>query len=121
MSRGGPGVRRVSIRYDAKEGEFQARCESCVASGRSKGYWPMTLEFWDPKLGLQNCRACHRLRRRLRHRDTAEDRRRKQRDYYARTRPDRLAARKRRYQRDNEEINRKRREAYAAAKGATAP
>lgn len=120
MSRGGPGVRRVSWRFNA-DGEVEVRCDSCASSGQTKAYWPATLEFWNPKEGLQNCRACHRIRRRMRHRDTAEDRRRKQRDYYKRTRADRLAARHRRYQRDNEEINRKRREKYAASKVTPAP
>ena len=107
------------VRYDPGEREFLLRCSECAAKGRN-AYWPLTLEFWNPKDGLQRCRACSRERRRLQHAATVEDKRRKQRDYYARTKADRLAARKRRYQRDNEEINRKRREKYAA-KVAPAP
>lgn len=116
MSRGGPGVRRVSIRYDKAEGEFEARCEMCAASGQTKAYWPLTLEFWDPKIGLQNCRACHRLRRRLRNRQTAEERRQKARDRYHRNRESLLVKRRQRYMANREEINRKRQEQRAASK-----
>lgn len=44
------------------------RCEDCAISG-GKAYWPLTLEFWEPKHGLSRCKACHLHARAKRLRD----------------------------------------------------
>lgn len=115
----GPGIRRVSVRFNRREGWFEMRCSGCVASGQSKAYWPLTVdaagvpEFWDPASGLQRCRACHNTARRRNHRQTPEERRRKQRTYYAATRSERLATRHAYYKANKDAINAARRAAYA--------
>lgn len=42
-----------------REDGFQGRCEYC------NSWWPLEVEFWYPKSGLQRCKACnaeyHRL------------------------------------------------------------
>jgi flagellar motility protein MotE (MotC chaperone) len=46
------------VRYDPDLGEFQMRCGDC--SRRSeRAFWPLTLEFWEPKHGMNRCKACH--------------------------------------------------------------
>lgn len=57
------GVRTVTgVRYDRDLEEFQMRCGDCSRRGLN-AYWPMTLEFWEPKHGLTRCRACWKARR----------------------------------------------------------
>ena len=109
-------IRRVSVRYDRNEDEWLMRCDSCVSSGQTKGWWPLTLEFWDPSSGLQKCRACLNLAKRMKRRQTAEERRAKQRAYYYDHRAERLAWRKAYHAKHYEEINAKRRAEYAAKK-----
>lgn len=106
-------VNRVSVRYDRKEGEFVMRCDSCAASGQTKAYWPLSLEFWNPTCGLQVCRACHNLRRRMARRQTPEERRAKQRAYYWSHRDHRLAWRHAYHAQHRDEINARRRARYA--------
>jgi len=59
------------VRYDHDLGEFQLRCGDCARRGMN-AYWPLTLDFWAPKHGMNRCRACHnairarRLREQLR-------------------------------------------------------
>ena len=46
------------VRYRDDTG-FELRCDDCA--GRQDGnpiYWPVTLEFWNPKAGMGRCRAC---------------------------------------------------------------
>lgn len=111
-------IRRVSVRYDRREDEWLMRCDSCASSGQTKAYWPLTLEFWDPRSGLQQCRACHNLAKRLRRQQTVEERRAKVRAYYWEHREHRLAWRRENYAKRREEINAKRRAEYAAKKAA---
>ena len=112
------GVNRVSVRYDRREHEFTMRCDSCASAGQTKAYWPLTLEFWSPADGLQMCRACVNLHRRLARRQTVEERRAKQRAYYRSHRAARLAWRRARHAAKKDEINAARRAKYAAKKGA---
>lgn len=115
----GPGIRRVSIRFNRREGWFEARCDGCVASGQSRAYWPLTVdaagvpEFWDPRSGMQKCRACHNTARRRNRHQTPEERRKKQRAYYRQTRAERLATRHAYYAANRDAINAARRAAYA--------
>ena len=111
-------VNRVSVRYDRAEGEFTMQCPSCLSAGGTKAYWPLTLEFWDPRNGMQRCRACHVLSRRKARmeKQTPEQRREKQRAYYYANRPQRLAWRKQYHSLNHERINAARRAKYAAAK-----
>jgi hypothetical protein len=117
------GIRRVSVRYDRKEGEFTMRCDSCAGSGRSKAYWPISTEFWDVRSGLQKCRACINAERRLSRRQTIEERRAKQRAYYRAHIKQRKAWRDAYRAEHRDEINTKRRIKYAegreAPKGTT--
>lgn len=106
-------VRRVSVRYDRSEKEWVMRCDSCASSGQTSAYWPLSLEFWDPSSGLQRCRACSNLARRMRHVDTVEERRAKQRERYHQTRDYRLAWRHAYHAANRERINEARRRKYA--------
>ena len=110
---------RAPVRYDKADGEFLLRCDSCVALKRN-AYWPITLEFWEPRSGLQKCRACHNLAKRLARRKTAEEKRAAQRAYYYAHRDHRLAWRKAYHAKNNERINAARRARYAAKKAAEA-
>jgi hypothetical protein len=107
---------RSNVRYDKAEGEFLLRCPSCAAAGQTRSYWPITREFWDPRSGLAKCRACHNTAKRLARRQTAEELRAKQKAYYWEHRDHRLKWRKAYHQLHKDEINRLRREKYAAAK-----
>lgn len=109
-------IRRVSVRYDRREDEWTMRCDSCASSGQTKAYWPLSLKFWNPKLGLQRCRACHNLRKRLSRRQTPDERRAKQRDYYWTHHDERIAWRRAYHAKHRDEINAKRRAQYAARK-----
>lgn len=57
-----PNSRKArGVRWNEELECFEMKCESCFARrGRHPGgsYWPLTLEFWDPREGLQRCRAC---------------------------------------------------------------
>ena len=114
MSGGGlrPGIRRVNVRWDAQMSEMQLRCEDCSKGGRTQSYWPATLEFWYPRLGLQRCRACHNDRRRAVRR-TKMDAAAKQRAYYAANRTHRLEWVHSYRDKNRERINALRRAAYA--------
>lgn len=92
------------------------RCDPCASSGQTRAYWPITREFWDPRSGLQKCRACHNLARRLARRQTPDERRAKQRAYYREHRDHRLAWRKAYHAAHRDEINARRRAKYAARK-----
>ena len=43
--------------------EFELRCTMC------QDWWPITTEFWQPKNGMQRCKACwreyHRIKQRV--------------------------------------------------------
>ena len=112
---------RRDFRYDRVEEVWLGRCPSCASAGQSEAWWPLDLVHWDPSSGLQKCRACQRLAKRLARRQTAEERRAKQRAYYHAHRPERLAWRHAYHAANREEINRKRREQYAARKHAGDP
>ena len=109
-------IRRVSVRYDKAEDEFIMRCDACAAAGKQKAWWPISLEFWEPRSGLQKCRACLNLAKRLARRKTAEEKRAAQRAYYYAHRDHRLAWRKAYYAEHSERINEARRARYAEKK-----
>ena len=44
------------IHYNPETG-WELRCEVC-SHDRQQSYWPLTLEFWNPKQGMSRCRAC---------------------------------------------------------------
>ena len=52
-----PGIKSSPFRWREDVG-FEARCPDCVISGGAC-FWPITLEFWDPKRGMTRCRGCH--------------------------------------------------------------
>ena len=41
---------RAPVRF--RDGGFEYRCPSC------REWWALTLESWDPRHGMQKCRAC---------------------------------------------------------------
>lgn len=89
------------------DGEFQLRCDHCAKSRQGAFYWPITLEYWDPKRGMGRCRACwvirHRALQRERDRQNVE----------------RVRAKNNAYRQANREtINRMRRERYVAERRA---
>jgi hypothetical protein len=47
---------RAGIRFFPDTG-WELRCETC-SHDREQSYWPLTLEFWNPKQGMTRCRAC---------------------------------------------------------------
>ncbi len=128
---GNPGIRRVNIRHDPKMGEsgtYLLRCDECATRGESSAYWPLTDEFWAPSQGLQRCRACHNARKRHRHKQTVEERRARQRQWYLADQDRRLQyardyleehrehineQRRRRNTEQREEINERRRKRHA--------
>lgn len=50
------------VHYDRQMGEFLLLCKDCAALGERR-LWPITLEFWNPNLGMSRCRACWKDRR----------------------------------------------------------
>ena len=46
-----------------RDGEWEYRCASC-ARKQLACFWPLTLEFWNPHMGMAMCRACKRTERR---------------------------------------------------------
>ena len=40
-------------------------CLRCRRRGQAS-FWPLTFDFWDPRLGMSNCRACIRELARIR-------------------------------------------------------
>jgi hypothetical protein len=107
-------VRRVSVRYDAAEGVWMMRCDSCVSAGQSQGWWELSLDNWAPRSGLQKCKACLNLERRKARRQTPEQRRERARSYYWDHRDHRLSWRKNYHAAHRETINAQRRAIYAA-------
>lgn len=103
---------RSNVRWSTDMDEPEMRCESCARNERGPIWWPITKTFWDPKLGLSACRACHNAARRKARRAalTAQE---KQRLYYQKTRTHRLAWVKEYRDRDRGAYNAKRRAAYA--------
>ena len=87
-----------------------------MSAGRGGGWWELTVANWDPSSGLQKCRACLLLAKRLARRQTAEERRAKQRAYYHAHRPQRLAWRHAYHAAHRDAINAARRAKYAAAR-----
>jgi hypothetical protein len=109
-------ARPVLVMFDKDMGEWLAQCKTCAATGR-KSYWPLSTTFFDPRLGAQSCRACHNTKRRLARR-AAMDAKAKQRDYYRRNHEHRLAWVHDYRAKHRNEINAKRRAAYARKKEA---
>jgi hypothetical protein len=109
-------ARPVFVRWDPEMGEFEAQCGDCAAAAR-RSYWPLTRDFWDPRLGVQRCRACQNTRRRLARRAKI-DVRAKARAYYHGHREHRLAWRKAWHAANRERVNAERRAAYAAKRAA---
>lgn len=57
-----PGNRPPSgVRWREDLGCFEMRCDDCRLAGAAR-YWPLTREFWDPRMGMTRCIACHRRR-----------------------------------------------------------
>ena len=50
------------VRWDPGEGEWILKCDECAAKQSTKYYWPLSLEFWNPRT-MQRCRACDKERR----------------------------------------------------------
>lgn len=118
------GVRR-DVRYvppfdGVGEGTWQMRCDSCASAGQTTCWWDLTIDLWNPRSGLARCRACHNLTRRLRRRQTPDERRARQRAYYHAHRDHRLAWRHAYHAAHKAEINARRRAEYAARKAASA-
>lgn len=109
MSR--PRLIRSNVRWEREMDEPQLRCESCATKG-GPYWWPLTKEFWDPRLGFARCRACHNAARRKARR-AAMDPNAKQRQYYREHREHRLAWVHDYRARNRERINELRRAAYA--------
>lgn len=89
---------RVSgVRWREDTG-FELRCETCAQDGGQTTYWPLTLEFWNPRDSMRFCRACLSRRRRVRERARSHA----DPEYRARKRADALYQReaKRVYQRE---------------------
>lgn len=105
---------RHDFRYNAAEGVWEGRCDSCSTAGQTTCWWELSLELWAPGYGLTRCRACFNLARRLRRRQTIAELRAKARARYRRERVHRLAWRKQYHAAHKEEINRIARERYAA-------
>ena len=78
------------VRWNPDIDGFEMRCDDCARYDRMC-YWPLTLEFWNPRT-MQRCRACDKARRarteRKRHNDLsyAERRRLASADYYRKNR-----------------------------------
>lgn len=115
-------IRRVSVRFNKHESAvrgsevWEMRCDSCASAGQTKAWWEIDSEFWDPRSGLQRCRACNATRKRMAHRQTVEERRAKQRAYYYENHATRLAWRKAYHAANHERINAERRAKYLARK-----
>lgn len=106
---------RANVRYDPDMGEhgtFLMRCEDCATKNKGTAFWPLTVEFWNPTLGLQRCRACHRDHRRKRHRQSVEQRRATQRRRYHEIRDVILPKRRAYYAEHQDRIREQRRAAY---------
>jgi len=107
---------RSTVRYNRREGVWEMRCASCASAGQTTAWWELSTDLWDPSSGLLKCRACLNLAKRLRRRQSAEERRAKQRAYYRDHRAERLAWRHAYHAANKERINAERRAKYAAAK-----
>jgi hypothetical protein len=51
------------------------RCDNCASTGGREAYWPMTVEFWNPRASLTHCRACLLAMKRARERERYADKR----------------------------------------------
>jgi len=76
------------VRYNPDIGDFELKCDDCVGKRNTRCYWPLTLDFWNPRT-MQRCRACDverraRLQREKRKADAvfAEAERQRNRTYY---------------------------------------
>ena len=103
---------RSNVRYI--DGEFHLRCETCKVSNQGSAYWPMALEFWNPTLGFQKCRACHEAYRRLHPHHSQEFLRLRQKRYYLKHRERRRAYASAYYRAHKESMNAASRARYAA-------
>ena len=119
---------RSSVRWNKAEGWFELRCDSCASSGGTSAYWPLTVdekgrpEFWATYNGLRKCRACVNTQRRRARHQTPDERRAAQRRYYRENHERRISWVHQYRDAHRDEINAKRRAAYArrvaARKGA---
>lgn len=55
------------VRYNKAEDEWSMRCADCAAADRAC-WWPIGIEFWDPR-SLLRCRACETAKRRRQDRE----------------------------------------------------
>lgn len=110
--------RRLLHGVKFKEGEFLLRCGSCWAA-KEACYWPLTLEFWNPRQGLTRCRACWAAdsRRRQERRDR-EVRAGQHRRYYDDAHDVILFKKRQHYYANREAILARKRELYAARRRA---
>lgn len=109
----------VAVRWREDTG-WEFRCEDCSARARAGSFWPLDFDFWDPRAGMQRCRACwaaHVRRRRL-ERDLAQPgySQRWQRRYYRENRAQILRTKRAYYYAHRDAINAKRRARYQASK-----
>lgn len=51
------------VRYDFKEQEWLLKCDDCERYGRVRCYWPLVIDFWNPR-SMQRCRTCNLERKR---------------------------------------------------------
>lgn len=99
-----------------RDEDFEMRCDDCARRSDAAGmYWPLTLEFWNPALGLSRCRACWRAysRRKARERRTIEEVHQKTLEYARRYREKNreiIKIRNRRYSKEKRERLKKKRE-----------
>lgn len=75
------------VRWNPEVDAFTLKCDDCAKRGDAC-YWPLTLDFWNPRT-MQRCRACDadkraRMEREKRRADNAfaEERRARARAYY---------------------------------------
>lgn len=108
-------MKRIGHGVKYREGEFYLRCSDCWARHQGSAYWPMTLDFWSPEQGLNRCRACWSIHKRVRRK--RHDPRRTA-DYY-RTARDVILFKKRVHYHENRERQcAAKRERYAAQRAA---
>lgn len=39
---------------------WEKRCDECAKRDTDARFWPLTLEFWNPKKSMRRCRSCQR-------------------------------------------------------------
>ena len=60
------------VRWDPKEQEWLLKCDDCSRKAE-KCFWPLNLEFWNPK-SMQRCRACNLVLKRIKAKESRSKR-----------------------------------------------